>query len=200
MSQDNIDKLLNILKRKTDKNVKLHDNEIMSFIQFYNIKSGRVWVRSTVLYKLYKAWSETPIDFKKFTLFMARYLPYKSNKGFRISTSSLDISKKTLEILIPKKTPLLKIKSIHLFIEEHQIQSGPFWHVDTLVYKIFRKWSRKKHMISVTSDVFKSIMKTLVAYKITEEQHMYFGLNQDLRKKDNTQRGEKKEYNKTIKT
>jgi hypothetical protein len=175
MQPKDVDKLLKIARRKTDRASKVQD-DVLDFIDFYKMKAGRTWVRYSVLYKLYSSWSSKPLTITLFKERMNKYLPFDYSSGCRINLSSINVSKFAYELFKTNHTPVIKFKQVQNFISDTRLEPGPYLVKHTAMFKVFTKWAKKRKLIMLSEEKFYSLMRMYLQFKVTEKG-LYFSTN-----------------------
>src|SRR6266700_12251 len=92
----------------------LPENDIIKFISFYNIKSGKDKVTIHLLYYIYSHWSKEKISKSIFAREMGFFF-VKDQGKLLVSMSDINFSKKAIELL--QKKDKTKIKSFKTHFE-----------------------------------------------------------------------------------
>ncbi len=167
-----------------------YDNPILSFIQAFNIVSGKNLISDKILYDLYKIWhKDTFIKQRDFNLRLGQYIPSKqSNRRFYF------VDKKVLELAekvqsIKEKHTLDRSKSIHWnkhferFLAESGIESGELYVEGDILYYIYSRWcdsARLKQWLSYNS--FLDICAMNFDHKrLAYSKFKWFGVNNKIK-------------------
>ena len=104
LTETQLDDLLKIVEEtsKEEEGVVLLEDDLFSFLQTFNIKHGEELVLKSVLYDLYKKWSEMPLKKKQFEIKILRYLLIHqkgSRYYYRVNRSAFDMNEELLKYL-----------------------------------------------------------------------------------------------------
>lgn len=125
--------------------------DLADFISFYGIKSGKNRVLLSGVYRLYRAWSQTPVSRRLFSSSIRSYL--KDINGY------VSINKDPMQFILPlaenaygpKKSKYTNIRHTRLnqFIDEVKWEAGPNYYTVEELFHIFNKWGRKNNIAFV---------------------------------------------------
>ncbi len=139
------EQLIELLESKKEEQIEmqhLQEDDVSTFLSFYNLTQGSDETNLKDLYKLYKNWSIEPIRFKEFK--------YSLNKTFKIESNSifLNKSKSNINQLLmdklnskqrsPIKSKIIRNK-VETFVNTHQIKDGNIWTKGLDLYKLYTK-------------------------------------------------------------
>lgn len=131
------------------------NNPIISFVQQFNIKSGKNAVPSKLLYNLYKVWNiKDDVCFSIFTRSLGTLIDKHSSHNyttFYVSESVLEVAKKVQELTEKGKkhrhrSPVW-IKHFQLFLEQSGLKEGSIYIESDILYYVYNRWidaTRKK--------------------------------------------------------
>ncbi len=131
---------------------KIHVNDdILSFLRFYNLEEGRFKVKSYVLYKLYRWYTQTPRSKMSFHLKMNQYLPIHKERDevyYKINRKAVNLTEKALEILKPKREKTLyngNSLNFKNFIKKFNLKIGTddsfIWISIDMLYDLYDEWT-----------------------------------------------------------
>lgn len=150
---NNIDELTKIAL--SDEKIVLSNDDIISFLNVFNITQGRFKIKSDVLYSIYKHWSKDPKTHIGFAKFLNRVLIGKRGY-FYISLSALDIQQTLYEFLDKKSRSVLKVpkykQHFDHFLNWLGFISGDFYIKQDCLYWLYDKWTYERKIKKVLAD------------------------------------------------
>lgn len=185
-----LSELLKIAETKDEnsKEVVLLQDDLFSFLQTFNIKTGEELVLKSVLYDLYKSWSKEPIPRINFGHKIGKYLidHRRRNKAYyKVNRSAFDLNKELLLFL--EKTKIKKYKQLpwrkhfEAFLKFYEIKEGKKW-VESIVLKhLYNKWcfeNRKKSLLS-ENQLLGFLRLYFKAKRNGSSRMQWFGLNEE---------------------
>jgi hypothetical protein len=124
-------------------------NDVIPFLSRFNIIPGENNVHASLIDKLYKAYSNNPVNKIQFALEINKHLPYYTNskgKFFKININSINISKMLYNQLskssINKTKNQSHRKAFENFLKETNIQGGIKWCEGFIIYEAYRELCR----------------------------------------------------------
>lgn len=175
------------LQRKTSEVENVIDfgkNDIFRFFSTFDIKPGREKITNTLLYSLYNKWSENPVSISGFVNSAKIYLDYTYNDRkalmFFLDSNYFKIISKTKEIFNNKgevkRHPFQR--QFEKFLSAHKISSGSNYIPSYVIYFLYDSWvfdTRKRGQLKYKA--FRKFIKLYVTYKITPQEILYIGIN-----------------------
>ena len=198
-----------------------YQRDVLSFVLAFRLTNGPHYVKTRLLYKLYRTWAEEPVISIIFTKSLTNIFESKSISGnthVKINEAGIDISLKLYEKFKDKKdymmlSPKIRTK-LERFFGERKIKPGKNWIPAYALYHIYDKWcydTRKKSQLSEIT--FKRICMTYFKHnKCTVKEGIYYKLDESIyeylseetlnnlstaRKKQHGSKKEKKEQKKS---
>lgn len=154
-----------------------YDN-ILDFISFYNIKPGTHKVKNSMLYKLYKAWTNE-INFNK------HEFPIKMNSLFEnvggnilINIDTINLTSKAKEVFFKpvlrqgKKTKEIK-RHIEMFLTSHKITNGKYSIDGNILFYMYKQWVKDKRKKTLKYTDFMVYMTYYLKFYRLNEAHSY---------------------------
>jgi hypothetical protein len=166
-----------------DQVITSEEDNILTFLRFYNIEAGNYPVIDKFLYLLYKEFSKEPVTVKRFTRAIGLYIPRKQkNYGhlYFINQKTVNLAQKAEEY-IKNKPGIRKHKSIQWkqhfdnFIEKFEIKvagaKNYIWVSSEFLYDFYDKWvysiSRKSQL---SRHEFRQFCQIYFEHKIHEHR------------------------------
>lgn len=183
-----LEELLSTIEKSEEKNIVSYTDDVFSFISHFNINPGENLVLTSVLFDLYKNWSNNPVSKIKFGLKINKHF-FKHQKGkrvyYKINLDSIFIEKQTLGILEKNKINKVKYPTwqnhYNKFLDYYKISKGTTWVPHYVLMHFYDKWcykNKKKRLLSEES--FFNFCKLYFDYKRNSESRMmWFGINKD---------------------
>ena len=140
-------------------------NDVVDFINVFNIFEGPNRILVSSLYQHYKAWSPTPIEYQSFHIIIKKYFKVDVIKRVlyvHIKNDLIDLnnqvvkSKKEKKHL--KKSYLLK-KHIELFIKEMEIIPSEKWIDIDKIYEWYIKWRYSRKNLKLKRKDLKDLLR-----------------------------------------
>lgn len=181
--QKTIEELLAVLERKKDPRLTYND-DILNFITFYKLKSGKKRVPLSLLFDVYLLWSKKPIEKIDFNKRIWSY--FNKYGGFtRLNISSMNLSEAAYASRIKKedRIPLHQHKRVQAFLEKNQIKPGNYFVESFVLYKLFNNWLYKtKYRGNGIGN--KKFVKIIRLYLIEKNnlRYLHFGVDPELEK------------------
>lgn len=211
-----LDELLNTIEESEEKDVIGVSDDVFSFLSHFNILPGENLVLTSVIFDLYKSWSENPINKIAFLKRMNKHFflnAIKGKKYFNINTDSISVEKKTLETLQKNKLDKRKYPVWHEhfkdFLLDHKITKGKFWVQSFVLRYFYDRWCYKKNKKLTLSEInFFNFCKLYFKHKRNVQSRMlWFGVSDEFIKEHlppekllNLQQGREKKYGKRKKS
>src|ERR1017187_7676534 len=89
--------LSDLLESLKKEDVVESDNDVVSFLSYFNIKPGDELTASWFLYRLYRGWSKKPVKQRSFSLEISKYLPRNTHSFVLIDKTAAQISNQLKE-------------------------------------------------------------------------------------------------------
>lgn len=207
--QDNIsnEELLEILKEDITsgdiKTVQMSEierteDEVISFMRFYNIENGKYYIQDKVIYNLYKLFSKNPISTNIFFGKLRNYIltQQRDNRTFyRINKKATELDDKAYEFIkktikSPVKNPTIR-RHFENFINKYDIKRGDkknfVWIQLELLYSLYDEYAYSvKRKIPLSLEKFEKFVKLYFTYKISGIRKKYttywFYIHDDIEK------------------
>lgn len=148
--------LLDLLQPGEQKPIYESKTDVLEFLSFYRLKEGENRVTGTLLYNLYKRWSQKPRTRIQFTDEVIELFPmirYGHSYVFLVNRPKDELLIKKAEF----KHKKLKTKSkkwydhFQTYIKKYSIKTGRFYVKDVVLYNLYDKWlfeQNRKHLLS----------------------------------------------------
>lgn len=189
--QQDVDKLLKILEQKDDLQLD-HSDDVIDFIEFYQLKPGKFWVKYYTLKRLYNHWSREPIGKNTFVTRMNSHLPSikrRTTRFYKINRSSLNLTKEAYKFLNDSKTKsrihVVNHKKAIEFLKEKKIKPGKRFPVGAkVIYYMFLDWceARGIKLAPIAYKSFCGLMKQTFDSKLDKKGDLYMMITRNLRK------------------
>lgn len=188
--QQDIDKLLKILEQKDD--LKLdHSDDVIDFIEFYQLKPGKFWVKYYTLKRLYNHWSREPIGKNTFVTRMNNHLPSikrRTTRFYKINRTSLNLTKEAYKFIdnnkIKSRIHVVNHKKALQFLKEKKIKPGKRFPVGAkVIYYMFLDWCEAKgmKMAPIAYKSFIGLMKQTFDSKLDRKGDLYMMITRNLK-------------------
>jgi hypothetical protein len=142
------------------------DNDVVSFLSYFNIKPGTNLTSSWFLFKLYKGWSKTPLKRYNFSLELSKYLPRAHQTFLYIDKTSAQISKQLKDYLETNKKSRKHTKNpnyhrkMKTFLDRYQIKEGNYPIEGFILFHMYDCWSyQSRKEKPLTQKIFISLLK-----------------------------------------
>lgn len=169
-----------------EKLIQREEDDILTFLRFYNIESGKNEIKKRYIYKLYSQFSKDPVSKHSFNLCLGLYL--KTNHRdpkesfFLINQKILNLSEKALEFLEkqthkPRSRSLPTIQHFENFLKKYHIKAAKddnnwVWVSSDILYNMYDKWKYSiKKSTAISLHEFRQLCK---AYFIWKRDEYYF--------------------------
>ena len=123
-----------------------HEDDILSFLSFYNITNGNEKVLKKLLFKIYREWSDNPLKNPSFSSRISLYLD-NDDRGFFVNQSSINLSVSAYNYLSQGKRDKLKTpkyrKHFESFLSFYDLKKGKEWVPNYVLYYLYDKWTYK---------------------------------------------------------
>ncbi len=140
-----------------------YKNDVPHFLSKFKLQAGEHFVRPSLLYKLYKIYSNNPLTQTRFSLSCADFVPREGNY-FKLNISPIKLTK----ILNPQTNHNTSSsagikKHYEAFLENNNIVKGSKWIEGHLFFEVYRfycidakvgKRLKYEHFISISSLYF----------------------------------------------
>ena len=160
-------------------------NDVPLFLSKYKIESGTQTITKKKLYRLYKQFSETPVNLYEFYLTVGGFIESYKDDHYLINLNRAEIHN-----LIQKNKPNSKKfaltsvstrRHFELFLEETDINKGQKWVEAHVLIYLYHKWCRaNKKSIRLKPKVFVSFARLYLETKRTTHQFTWFKVNEVL--------------------
>jgi len=156
------------------------EDEIVSFLRFFNIENGNHPIRKTQIYRLYKLYSKNPIGNIEFQEKLGHYI-VPVVKYYKINKTAANLNDKLYEFL-EKNTinkDRFKVKSWHThfnnYIKKYSIKSGSrdnfIWLESFLLYDLYDQWTYEiKKKSPLSEETFNRFCKLYFKEKKTTDK------------------------------
>jgi hypothetical protein len=185
--------LLDILNRTSleDKDrIKIEDssdNDILRFISFYEIEEGKHFVSSSLMYKLYKAWSRGMSLSSQFGHQFSQYFSKYQiglSYGYLLNIDKLKVSKQLFNYLNADSKIQKTVRKTHVanFIKKYGIKRGTFEIDLHSLYYLYDKWTYSyKKKVPLSKFVFFNVMKLFLSTNpLTGHNKTYFLIDETI--------------------
>lgn len=163
-------------------------DDVVPFLSQYEIIPGNKAVKKTLLYRLYRAYSENPVDSLIFNRIVGQYIPYYSNsKGmfYQINMDAFRISKHILDLhrqgKIDKPKSAAFRKRFEKFLKDNNIEKGECFTPGYIIYEIYRDYLKGKH----PEFSYKSFQQMLKLYfkerRVESNRSLWYAVNKETR-------------------
>jgi len=150
LGSSKIQELLDIVKQEED-SVLTYQDDVLQFLDFYNIKPGRHYIKTSILRQLYYNWSHEPIQSMILTARLNDYLRSLSKQNVqycKINQNSLNLSKPVLEALARQKKRLRVVhhEKVFDFIQHYDIKPGGRATLGQVIHDAFIDWAKRNSL------------------------------------------------------
>jgi hypothetical protein len=170
-----IEELLAILDQETD-TISKDGTDAFTFLEFYNIKSGKHKVKRKALYKLYKQWSHEPIKSIEFTTKLSLYLDGDDYRWF----INKDPLKQIIPLIKPKKSNPKSYRNTYLFFTEMGWKKGPYFYPASTLFYMASEWAKKNRKVPPGQQAFYVMLTMTFPRKIIDAFNREYGINKEL--------------------
>lgn len=189
------------------------NNDVVSFLLTFNIKSGPHPVPKPLFFALYKHWSKNPIIKTKFNIEIAKFL-IRHQKGpnqfYLIDKDAFKISEEIQQFILKKTVDKTKSKSykkhFENFLKKYQLKQGNYYVESYILYYLYDKWVFSiKKKAPLGENQFFNFCKLYFTFKRNSESRVsWFGVDKEglfkvmsEQKIQNIRRGRHRRYGKT---
>lgn len=157
-----LETILEALNNKKDEEYKddEYHNDIVGFLHFYNIENGKQKVSKRLLYRLYKQWSDNPLESRQFNSQLGIFIE-SSNEFYLINQKSLDLAASAYRNLQKRhrdKTKQVKYKKhFENFLKFYNIKEGTQYVPWFVLYHLYDKWVYNNKTKNVLTEMFFAI-------------------------------------------
>ena len=184
--------LLSVIdKNQSDDTIKRPDSEIpeivedhekygdiLSFLSEFNIVNGENYIKKTLLYSIYKAWSVAPLKKKEFLQHCNELLVSGINQNnYKVNQNSIKL---TYDAYMKFKKHYKTIKSQKLatqfqdFIDYYSLKDDNYWIHVNILYFLYDKFTyEKKYNRTLKLKFFDQFCKLHFKLKVTDAGKMY---------------------------
>lgn len=141
--------LMELLETKKDEVLiieHLKEDDVSSFLSFYNITQGSDEANLKDLHKLYKNWSRESMKLKEFKHYLNKTFKIDSNSIF-LNKSKAIINQLLIDKLNAKEHSPMKSTIIHnkieTFLNHYQIKNGNIWTKGKELQALYKVYSNK---------------------------------------------------------
>ncbi len=170
-----LDSLLSTIQEESSvlaKEASLTNDNVLEFISFYNIKKGDIPIKKSMVYKLYKSWSNNK-NYSKYS-FMLQMNQYfiTNNMCYMLDIEAIDLTLKAKDTFFKSKVTS-KIhnasvkKQIDIFMETFGIVKGKYSTHVSILYYMYSNWPNKKHRLNIND--FKLLLSFVLDSHIDNE-------------------------------
>lgn len=190
--QETDSKLIELLslaeKKEEAEEVVLLQDDLFSFLQTFNIRSGEQLVRKAVLQALYMAWSKNPLTKTQLSLKLSHYLQDHvkgSKQYYKVNLDAFELNKKLLLYIEKNKTDKTKTaswrKHFEDFLNSYKIEAGKKWIQGSILKHLYDKWSFNNKRKILLSDVqLHAFLRLYFKHKRNGISRMdWFAVNED---------------------
>lgn len=163
-----------------------HSNDVLKFLTTYNIKPGKQLVMKRLLYDLYRKWSKMPVDPRKFTFEVGKYLLLHGTRRpcYFINREGFTLAQEIEKLYIQHtkdKTKIVNYKRhFDSFLNYYGLKPGNYYIESYVLYNLYDKWVYKngnqRHPLG--SNQFHSFCKLYFKKeRLTSNRVAWFGVN-----------------------
>jgi hypothetical protein len=137
------------------------DNPVASFVQAFDIRTGKQLVADKLLLTLFKEWKrDSPINQRSFNMQLENYVVSvpKKRRYFLINKDALEIAKEVQKLVQKRSKPRYKSKAyithFESFLSENELAPGSTYVEIDVLYYIYNRWcdnNRKKSQFGLGS-------------------------------------------------
>ena len=173
---------------EAEEKVILLEDDLFSFLQQFNIKNGEQLVLKSVIYDLYRHWSEFPLKQKTFSVRMLRYLQdhrTKDKKYYKVNRDSFSLNEELLKYLERKKQKKTRYSSwknhFDKYLQFYNLSVGNKWIPASVLKHLYDKWCYKNNKKSFLSEKqLSAFFKLYFPYKRNGQSRMeWFSVNEE---------------------
>ena len=169
---------------KTDEPVNVNEHPIFEFLANLSIYPGTNEIKSSILFKIYKQWSDDPVIGREFHVILQGYLPYKDGIYF-LNRNAKDLAVQLSNFIQKKRETKKKLKKFHYkhfeqFVEYHCLTKGNINISAGALYFFYDKWQyNRKYKTRLSFGKFVGILKMYFETKRTARVWCVVKINQE---------------------
>jgi len=185
--------LLNELEstEEVESDVVEFSDDVVLFLNKYNIITGDKSVKREVLYKLYKTFSQFPLTKTQFGRIISYYLSSYSNKRgtwYKVNIDAFKINELTFKTISSRKVNKTRNKSYVTHFDDIcnkiGLKKGNSWIEGYVIYEIYRKWCKAhdKTPLLGYGTLHDFLCLSFDFRRITSNRSMWFRITDDYKK------------------
>lgn len=159
-----------------------YSDDIVPFLSNYNITPGEALVSKKLLYRLYRAYSKTPIDQRNFHIQIGVFLA-PTRTHFKINIDQFAISKYIYETEKTRDVAksLTYHKHFNWFMKEANVSQGGHWLEGFVLFFIYKDFcnSRRVHPKFGYNNFHKFLKLHFPFKRIKENRSLWFKVNEE---------------------
>lgn len=191
MPQDRVKELLDILDSPDGETVELeHTDDVIDFVEFYNLKPGKFWVKQSTMTRLYKHWSSEPVTTRQFVTRANAYMPSikrRKIRFYKVNRSSINITKEAYKFILARHKrpiPVVNQRKVFQFLKDKNVKNGKRYPIGArVIYYMFLDWceEQKIRLAPISYNNFIGLLKQTFNHKKDKVGRLYFVITRNLR-------------------
>jgi hypothetical protein len=159
--------------------VTAYKNDIISFLSIFKILPGEHKVRKSVMYSLYRSWSENPMPPSSFTVQFASLIPseVKTTKHFHINQTAIKITYDAFKLrdsMVNKTKSKKWAERFQGFLNHYRIEKGDHWIEEPLLLELHERYMvMKQGKITISTAQTSNFLKIYFKHKQTKDGLIY---------------------------
>lgn len=126
-----------------------YKNDVLSFFSFYNIQNGTDRVNKKLVFKIYREWSDQPLNSHMF-MDAANLFLENDRYYFFINQDTISLTVSAYKSIQARKRDMTKSrnyqKHFRTFLDHHDIKTGLIWIPNFVLYYLYDKWTYHNKM------------------------------------------------------
>jgi hypothetical protein len=164
------------------------EHSVLQFLADMSIYPGTNYIRGTLLYKLYKQYTESPVTTMEFHTLLKGYLEYTEATGpvlFQLNRHAFELTKQLADFLV-KKNKLKKVNTRHYrkhfedYLAAYSIKKGTQYIQAAVLFFLYDKWQyNRKTRTRLNFATFNAMMKLYYKTKRTVNVWLWIQIDKD---------------------
>lgn len=156
-----------------------YKNDLISFLSVFRILPGPNRVRKTVMYSLYRSWSDNPMPPAAFSSQFSSLIPseVKVSRHFYINQTAIKITYDAFKLRdksVDKTKSKKWAEKFSGFLNHYKIEKGEFWVEEPLLLELHERYMFMKHgKITISTAHSSNFLKIYFKHKQTKNGTVY---------------------------
>jgi hypothetical protein len=124
-------------------------NDLLAFLSFYNLQNGNEKVNKTLIKRMYREWSDDPIEGRLLDWELGKLLTQcpTDSRCYLVNEKAINLAASAYKYLLGRKhnktkSPFYK-KHFDRFLSSHGIKKGQVWMPAFVLFHLYDKWTYK---------------------------------------------------------